>query len=188
MTKFSKFKYSSRLIYSLRGSQSFGTIRLKIWSQLFVISSTFIICDIIRVQVRVETPNLLAANQPKTFAISWVDGHIVVRVGNQNGPLLMEWRDPKPIGVSYIGVRTGWGATGKWNIRFDRTAGPTQHAQPARPQQPPNCGPGYPQHKCESDIYQYFNEFIIRGMFNSYLSETWVPSPRYRLWFDVTVI
>lgn len=41
----------------------------------------------------------------------------MVRAGDVNGPVIMEWQDPKPIGVSYVGVRTGWGATGKWKLR-----------------------------------------------------------------------
>lgn len=68
-------------------------------------------------QVRVNTPNLLNENEFKKFAISWRDGLITVRTGDLNGPVIMEWRDPKPIGVSYMGVRTSWGATGKWQLR-----------------------------------------------------------------------
>ncbi|XP_076284163.1 uncharacterized protein LOC143210832 isoform X1 [Lasioglossum baleicum] len=68
-------------------------------------------------KVRVNTPNLLNESQSKKFAITWLDGLITVRNGDLNGPVIMEWRDPKPIGVSYVGVRTGWGATGKWQLR-----------------------------------------------------------------------
>lgn len=32
----------------------------------------------------------------------------------------MEWLDPNPIGVSHIGVRTGWGAKGVWKLRFEQ--------------------------------------------------------------------
>ncbi|XP_012258706.2 uncharacterized protein LOC105687542 isoform X2 [Athalia rosae] len=90
-------------------------------------------------KVRVDTPNLLSANERKRFSISWFAGHIVVRVGNENGPVLMEWHDPNPIGISYIGVRTAWGATGKWIIRFDRPGPvvlPSTHAQPIKPTEP----------------------------------------------------
>ncbi|XP_054011254.1 uncharacterized protein LOC128893949 isoform X1 [Hylaeus anthracinus] len=68
-------------------------------------------------KVRTNTPNLLNENDTKKFAISWLDGLITVRVGDLNGPAIMEWQDPKPFGVSYVGVRTGWGATGKWKLR-----------------------------------------------------------------------
>ncbi|XP_046753362.1 uncharacterized protein LOC124416394 isoform X1 [Diprion similis] len=87
-------------------------------------------------KVRAETPNLLSANERKKFSISWFNGHIVVRVGGENGPVLMEWRDPNPIGISHVGVRTAWGATGKWSVLVARpAAGPsgTQHPKPAHP-------------------------------------------------------
>lgn len=64
-----------------------------------------------------NTPNLLNENETKKFAITWLDGRIMVRAGDHNGSVIMEWLDPKPIGVSFVGVRTGWGATGKWKLR-----------------------------------------------------------------------
>ncbi|XP_043254886.1 uncharacterized protein LOC122398776 isoform X2 [Colletes gigas] len=70
-------------------------------------------------KVHMSTPNLLNANQAKKFAISWLDGLITVRTGDLNGPVIMEWQDPKPFDVNYVGVRTGWGATGKWNLRIE---------------------------------------------------------------------
>ncbi|XP_076667442.1 uncharacterized protein LOC143368523 isoform X2 [Andrena cerasifolii] len=68
-------------------------------------------------KVRVNTPNLLNENEAKKFVVTWLDGRITVRSGDLNGPVIIEWQDPKPIGVSYVGVRTGWGATGKWKLR-----------------------------------------------------------------------
>ncbi|XP_020287655.1 uncharacterized protein LOC109856586 isoform X1 [Pseudomyrmex gracilis] len=70
-------------------------------------------------KVRVNTPNLLNERQYKRFSITWFGGLITVRSGGQNGAVLMEWRDPNPLGVSYVGVRTGWGATGKWKLHFE---------------------------------------------------------------------
>ncbi|XP_011342741.1 uncharacterized protein LOC105282474 isoform X1 [Ooceraea biroi] len=70
-------------------------------------------------KVRVDTPNLLSEHEHRRFSITWLDGLITVRSGGQNGAVLMEWRDPNPIGVSYVGVRTGWGATGNWKLRFE---------------------------------------------------------------------
>jgi hypothetical protein len=67
----------------------------------------------------VDTPNLLSDHEYKRFSITWLDGLITVRSGGQNGTVLMEWRDPNPIGVSYVGVRTGWGATGNWKLHFE---------------------------------------------------------------------
>ena len=71
-------------------------------------------------QVRVDTPSILSQNEHKEFCISWLDGHIVVRSRNQRGPVLLEWKDPNPIGISHVGVRTGWGATGNWKLRFEQ--------------------------------------------------------------------
>lgn len=76
-------------------------------------------------QVRVNTPNLLNENETKKFAICWLDGRIMVRVGSLNGSVIMEWQDPTPIGVSYVGVRTGWGATGKWKLQTALYPSPT---------------------------------------------------------------
>ncbi|EGI57249.1 C3 and PZP-like alpha-2-macroglobulin domain-containing protein 8 [Acromyrmex echinatior] len=70
-------------------------------------------------KVRVDTPNLLTDREHKRFSITWLEGLITVRSGGPSGAVLMEWRDPNPIGVSYVGVRTGWGATGNWKLRFE---------------------------------------------------------------------
>nr|XP_033324068.1 uncharacterized protein LOC117219218 isoform X1 [Megalopta genalis] len=75
-------------------------------------------------KVRVDTPYLMNESQSKKFAITWLDGLIRVRAENLSGPVIMEWRDPKPIGISYVGVRTGWGATGKWQLRAVRFPAP----------------------------------------------------------------
>lgn len=72
------------------------------------------------VQVRVDTPNLLSEHEHKRFSITWLEGLVTVRSDGQSGPVLMEWRDPNPIGVSYVGLRTGWGATGNWKLRFEQ--------------------------------------------------------------------
>ena len=64
-----------------------------------------------------NTPNLLNENETKKFVVTWLDGRITVRSGDLNGRVIIEWQDLKPIGVSYVGVRTGWGATGKWKLR-----------------------------------------------------------------------
>ncbi|XP_015586318.1 uncharacterized protein LOC107263519 isoform X1 [Cephus cinctus] len=96
-------------------------------------------------KVRVDTKGILNSNEYKKFSISWLDGHIVVKTGNQSGPVLLDWHDPNPIGVSYIGVRTGWGSTGNWNLRFEPHAAhggsgaatPSKHPQrPSAPSAP----------------------------------------------------
>ncbi|XP_006621855.1 uncharacterized protein LOC102675334 isoform X1 [Apis dorsata] len=88
-------------------------------------------------KVRVNTPNLLNENETKKFAICWLDGRIMVRVGSLSGSVIMEWQDPTPIGVSYVGVRTGWGATGKWKLQTTLYPSPTapnyQNVNPTAP-------------------------------------------------------
>ncbi|KMQ95579.1 c3 and pzp-like alpha-2-macroglobulin domain-containing protein 8 protein [Lasius niger] len=54
-------------------------------------------------KVRVDTPNLLNEHEHKRFSITWLEGLVTVRSGGQSGAVLMEWRDPNPIGVSYVG-------------------------------------------------------------------------------------
>ncbi|XP_029054375.1 uncharacterized protein LOC114881700 isoform X1 [Osmia bicornis bicornis] len=91
-------------------------------------------------KVRVNTPNLLNENETKKFVITWLDGLITVRAGDLNGSKIMEWQDPKPFGVSYMGIRTGWGATGKWKIRTaqypPRSADTSKHVNPSAPPPP----------------------------------------------------
>ncbi|CAK9822668.1 C3 and PZP-like alpha-2-macroglobulin domain-containing protein 8 [Anthophora retusa] len=88
-------------------------------------------------KVRVNTPNLLNENETKKFAICWLDGRIMVKAGNVNGSVIMEWQDPKPIGVSYVGVRTGWGSAGKWKLQTaqypSRLAPNSKNTNPSAP-------------------------------------------------------
>lgn len=65
-----------------------------------------------------NTPNLLNEYEMKKFAICWLDGRITVRTGGLSDPMIMEWQNPYPIGISYFGVRTSWGATGKWKLQI----------------------------------------------------------------------
>ncbi|XP_076164565.1 uncharacterized protein LOC143145254 isoform X2 [Ptiloglossa arizonensis] len=91
-------------------------------------------------KVRVNTPNLLNEYETKKFTISWLSGLIRVRAGDHNGPVIMEWQDPKPFGVSYVGVRTGWGATGNWKLRFAQypplPVPGSKHTNPSAPPPP----------------------------------------------------
>lgn len=49
----------------------------------------------------------------RRFIIDWHEGHITV---THKGNVILEWTDPTPIGISYYGVRTAWGASGHWRI------------------------------------------------------------------------
>ena len=38
-------------------------------------------------------------------------------MGDTHGEnVFMEWKDPDPIRVNYVGVMTGWGAEGDWEL------------------------------------------------------------------------
>ncbi|XP_046836951.1 uncharacterized protein LOC124432248 isoform X1 [Vespa crabro] len=96
-------------------------------------------------KVRVDTPNLLNQNEFKRFSISWLDGRITVRSGDQRGHVIMDWLDPNPIGVSHIGVRTGWGAKGVWKLRFEQNLEyPSPLGSSSHNQKNPNVAPSAP--------------------------------------------
>lgn len=64
-------------------------------------------------KVHIDTPQLLSKDTPKKFVISWRDG--VIEVFRDNSKLF-EWKDSNPFSISHYGVRTCWGAVGKWLI------------------------------------------------------------------------
>ena len=58
----------------------------------------------------------LKADEYRPFWISWEGGLIKVGSGKQPNGVFLEWQDPDPIPVNYIGIRTGWGSTGSWKF------------------------------------------------------------------------
>lgn len=82
-------------------------------------------------QLRVDTPNLVSANEFRRFCLSWNNGLVTVRSGGFNGPVLLEWQDTNPkFPVTHIGIRTAWGATGKWKLYQGQNKGGAR--QPAK--------------------------------------------------------
>lgn len=65
---------------------------------------------------KVDTPNLLSSGRFSPFIIDWINGHLSVRDGN--GKLIIERKDAISFPVTHIGVRTAWGATGKWRLNI----------------------------------------------------------------------
>uniref|UniRef100_A0A224XP38 Putative farnesoic acid o-methyltransferase n=1 Tax=Panstrongylus lignarius TaxID=156445 RepID=A0A224XP38_9HEMI len=61
-----------------------------------------------------DLPNTLSGDMFKDFWITWYDGTVAVGVGENATPLLV-WSDPT-FRALFVGVRTGWGATGSWII------------------------------------------------------------------------
>ncbi|XP_046377746.2 uncharacterized protein LOC124149944 [Haliotis rufescens] len=57
----------------------------------------------------------LSGNKHLPFWISFSDGTIAVGAGTEVGTRqFMSWKDPTPTQIGYVGVATGWGATGQW--------------------------------------------------------------------------
>ena len=53
----------------------------------------------------------------KTTCSSAVDGLVLVGAGGDVGQdEFMRWQDPDHHVASYVGVMTGWGATGEWEV------------------------------------------------------------------------
>ena len=66
---------------------------------------------------RRPTPGLLSANEDKTFWATANYGLVVVGEGAEIGQNeLMRWQDPEFHEPVYVGVMTGWGATGAWTV------------------------------------------------------------------------
>lgn len=62
-----------------------------------------------------HTPGILNANELRGFWIRYIDG--VVTVGREGeAAALLSWYNPQPFFVHYVGVCTGWGANGTWQI------------------------------------------------------------------------
>ncbi|KAK7790439.1 hypothetical protein R5R35_009487 [Gryllus longicercus] len=71
-------------------------------------------------KVREDTPGLLGSDDFRRFEVRWEHGLVSVRAGAGGGAPLIQWRDPAHIGVTHFGVRTAWGASGRWRLRtFD---------------------------------------------------------------------
>ncbi|KAL0851414.1 hypothetical protein ABMA28_007224 [Loxostege sticticalis] len=66
-------------------------------------------------KVEVDTPQILNSGEFRGFWVRWDGG--VVSAGRE-GELIpfMSWTDPEPFPVAFVGVCTGWGATGTWKI------------------------------------------------------------------------
>ncbi|XP_078686058.1 uncharacterized protein LOC144918846 isoform X2 [Branchiostoma floridae x Branchiostoma belcheri] len=55
------------------------------------------------------------------FWVSWAaDGTIAVGRDNETEPF-MQWGDPDPLPIGYVGYRTGWGSNGRWRFPLPET-------------------------------------------------------------------
>ncbi|KAF7281181.1 uncharacterized protein LOC143198744 [Rhynchophorus ferrugineus] len=68
------------------------------------------------------TPNILSADEFRGFWIRWSNGTITVGREGDVTPFL-SWSDRENVRIEYIGICTGWGATGNWIVQ-PATSGP----------------------------------------------------------------
>lgn len=62
------------------------------------------------------TPNILSDGEFRGFWIRWNGGSITVGREGEAAPFL-SWADHERIPIEYIGVCTGWGASGNWIVQ-----------------------------------------------------------------------
>ena len=73
--------------------------------------------------VEQATPDILSQNEFRGFWIRWTDN--VVTVGREGeAAAFMSYDNPESFPVRYIGICTGWGATGSWVIEAPQASAP----------------------------------------------------------------
>lgn len=90
--------------------------------------------------VQVPTPNIMNANEYKSFWIKWEYGTLSAGIQGDSRPI-MAWQDSASFPIQYFGVCTGWGASGHWIIENS----PASQQPPPSYLPPANAIPGYPQ-------------------------------------------
>ncbi|XP_063357679.1 C3 and PZP-like alpha-2-macroglobulin domain-containing protein 8 isoform X2 [Cydia amplana] len=88
-----------------------------------------------------DTPGILNAGEFRGFWVRWDSG--IISAGREGEAIpFLSWQDPEPFAVGFVGVCTGWGATGTWKIEVPPSA-PQAAALYASPPGYPG-GAGYP--------------------------------------------
>ena len=68
-------------------------------------------------KVTKATPALLNGKSRKYFWADAVKGLVRLGAGNAVGAnIIMSWKDPTPHVVQHVGLMTGWGSPGKWEV------------------------------------------------------------------------
>lgn len=66
-------------------------------------------------KVEIDTPQILNAGEFRGFWIRWDSG--IISAGREGEAIpFLSWADPEPFPIAFIGVCTGWGASGTWKI------------------------------------------------------------------------
>lgn len=72
--------------------------------------------------VEVDTPNILSDGEFRGFWVRWESGTVSAGREGETSPF-MSWTDSEFIPISYVGVCTGWGASGSWIIEQPQVGG-----------------------------------------------------------------
>ncbi|XP_013188721.2 uncharacterized protein LOC106133515 isoform X1 [Amyelois transitella] len=66
-------------------------------------------------KVEIETPQILNGGEFRGFWVRWDGG--IISAGRENEVIpFISWTDPEPFPIGFVGVCTGWGASGTWKI------------------------------------------------------------------------
>ncbi|CAK1544511.1 unnamed protein product [Leptosia nina] len=66
-------------------------------------------------KVEIETPGIVNGGEFRGFWVRWDGG--IISAGREGEAIpFISWSDPEPFPVAFVGVSTGWGATGTWKI------------------------------------------------------------------------
>lgn len=70
--------------------------------------------------MEIETPGILNGGEFRGFWVRWDSGIIAAGREGESIPFI-SWSDPEPFPIGFVGVATGWGATGTWKIEGNLT-------------------------------------------------------------------
>ncbi|XP_047022434.1 uncharacterized protein LOC124631846 isoform X1 [Helicoverpa zea] len=66
-------------------------------------------------KVEIETAGILNGGEFRGFWLRWDGG--IISAGREGEAIpFLSWADPEPFPIAFVGVCTGWGATGTWKI------------------------------------------------------------------------
>ncbi|XP_075156713.1 uncharacterized protein LOC142229992 [Haematobia irritans] len=92
--------------------------------------------------VEVPTPRILQANDYRGFWIRWYNQTITV--GRQGEAMaFMSYRDPQLFPINYVGICTGWGASGSWIFDDHTPSAPSMTIYPNVSQINTGLPPGF---------------------------------------------
>lgn len=64
-------------------------------------------------KAEVETPEILNGGEFRGFWLKWGGGRVAAGKEGESAPFI-EWNNPEPFQVNFVGVCTGWGSSGNW--------------------------------------------------------------------------